>query len=83
MDAGDVVGPREHEQIAVALEVVRMVREPRAAELVVGELQALNHRAHGAVEDEDAPGEELMEQGCSIGRPCLNPSRRPWRLAAK
>ena len=60
MDAGDVVGPRQHQQIAVALEIAAdgpLKRAPRNS--FVGQLQALDHRAHGAVEDEDALGEQL------------------------
>ena len=39
----------------------RVMRETRAAEIGFGERMALDHRAHGAVEDEDALGKERVE----------------------
>ena len=42
------------EQIVVAAQVARVIREPLAAEVRLGQLVALDHRAHRAVEDEDA-----------------------------
>ena len=43
------------------LRSLRVIAEPLAAELGVGQLEALDHRAHRAVEDEDALGEQLVE----------------------
>jgi hypothetical protein len=64
VDAADDVRPGEHQQVVVALEIMRVIGEARAA--VIGFLQpvALDHRAHGAVEDEQA----LLEQGREFGR---------------
>ena len=63
VDAADDRGLGQHQQVVVAFEVVRVIGEARAA--VVGFLQtvALDHRAHGAVEDEQA----LLEQGGKFG----------------
>jgi hypothetical protein len=51
MDAADDAGLGQHQQVVVALEVVRVILEAFAA--VVGLLQAvaLDHGAHRAVED--------------------------------
>ena len=54
VDLGDDVGPRQHEDVVVAPQIVRMVREPLAAEIGFGQLMPLDHRPHRAVEDEDA-----------------------------
>ena len=62
MDAADDVGPRQDEQVVVALEVARVRREARAAEVGLGEAVALHHRAHRAVDDEDPVAEEGVEE---------------------
>ncbi len=74
VDGGDIVGPRQHQQIAVALEVGAVRLEAVAAKGVVAQLQPLNHRAHRAVEDEDALGEQLVKGGFGgCGHAILNP----------
>ena len=45
---------RERQHVAVALEVLRVVLEPRAAKVGFGEAFGLKHRAHGPVDDDDA-----------------------------
>ena len=67
VDAADDVGPRQHEQVVVALQVARVGGEPLAAEVGLGEAVALHHRAHRAVEDEDAVAEDGVED---VGRRC-------------
>ena len=54
MDATNDVGAGEQQQVVVAFQVARVVAEAFAA--IVGLLQvvALNHRAHGAVENQQA-----------------------------
>jgi hypothetical protein len=54
VDVADHVGAREREQFVVALHVALEVLEALAAVLLLGELEALDHRAHGPVEDGDA-----------------------------
>ena len=54
MNRLDHVRPRQHQQVVVALEVARVAGEPLAAEVGLPEPAALDHRAHGAVEDQDA-----------------------------
>jgi hypothetical protein len=66
MNRGDVVRPCQYQQVAVALQVVRVIFEPAAAELGVGQLQALDHRAHCAIQHEDARREQIMEKRCRI-----------------
>ena len=58
MDVADDLGPGEREQVVVAPERLRVVGEARAPEVVLRERVALDHRAHGAVEHEDAFAEE-------------------------
>ncbi|MPN27711.1 hypothetical protein SDC9_175145 [bioreactor metagenome] len=64
MDLADHVGAGQHQQVVVALQVVRMVGEARAPIIGFAQPVALDHRAHGAVEDEQA----LLEQGGEFGR---------------
>ena len=54
MDGANDVGPGQHQQIVVALELARMVGEALAAEVGLAELVRLDLRAHRAVEHEDA-----------------------------
>ena len=54
MDLADDVRLRQNEQIVVSLEVVRMVAEAFSPVIGLTELVALDHRAHRAIEDQDA-----------------------------
>ncbi len=60
----DDVGPRQHQQVVVALQVARVILEALAAEVGLGQLVPLDHRAHRAVEDEDALREQSSSQSC-------------------
>ena len=53
MNARNHIGPGEDQQIVVAFEIARVHPEPLAAEIRLRQLVALDHRPHGAVEDED------------------------------
>ena len=53
MDRPDRLGLGQAQEIAVAAHVARVVAEPLAAELGLGEPVGLEHRAHRAVEDQD------------------------------
>ena len=61
MDLLDHLGPRDGQQVAVALQVLRMVREARPPEVLLGQALGLQHGAHGAVEDDDALGQERAQ----------------------
>ena len=63
MDRADDIGLRQHQQIVVAFQVVRVRRELGPAIVGFTELVALDHRTHRAVEDQDA----LLEQGGELG----------------
>ena len=67
VDVADNGGLGQDQQVVVALEVVRMILEPLAA--IIGFLQpvALDHRAHGSVEDEQALREQGGEFGGTVG----------------
>ncbi|MND04711.1 hypothetical protein D3C83_251070 [compost metagenome] len=54
MDAADEIRPRQRQQVVVAPQVARPVAEALAAELRLVQMLALDHGAHGTVEDEDA-----------------------------
>ena len=54
VDLADDVRLGQHEQVVVALEVAWVILEARATIACLVELIALNHGAHGAVEDQDA-----------------------------
>src|SRR5690606_3504008 len=60
------VGTRKHEQVVVAAQLLRMVGEPRAPEVRLAEAVTLNHRAHRAVEHEDA-ARQLVAQADGRG----------------
>ena len=69
--ARDHLGLGQHEQVVVALQIVRMVAEParrRAAKVGLAELLSLDHRAHRAVEDEDAFAQQPLQQRGLVGR---------------
>ena len=54
MNVADRIGLRQDQQIVVAAQVVRPVGETLAPEIGFLQLQLLDHRAHGAVENENA-----------------------------
>ena len=56
-----IVRLREDEQVVVALQILVVRLEPLAAELRLAQRVALDHRAHRAVEDEHALGENRVE----------------------
>jgi hypothetical protein len=59
VDAADQVGLGQAQQVVVPPQVTGPVREPLAAVVRLLELVPLDHRPHGAVEDEQA----LLERG--------------------
>ena len=61
VDLADHVGPRQDQQVVVALEILRVILEALAAEVRFRQLVALDHRAHRAVEDEDARRERVSQ----------------------
>ena len=63
MDLGDDVGARERQEIVVATQILGMRAEPLPAEILLLQRVRLDHRPHGAVEDEDA----LRERGAKLG----------------
>jgi hypothetical protein len=82
VDLADDVGPRQDQQVVVALQILRMILEPLAAEVRFRQLVALDHRPHRAVEDEDAGRRARVECASAIVsevdvdvyRPCRGPS---------
>ncbi len=61
MDGPDGVGTGQAQEVVVAPQVPRMSREPLAPEVRLGEPVALEHRAHRAVEHQDALPDDVRE----------------------
>ena len=66
VDLGDRLGPGQHEQIVVALHGLAVAGKARPAEGRLVELVALDHRAHGAVDDEDALLRGRLQRGDAL-----------------
>ena len=67
VDAGNDIRARQHQQVVVALQVLRVRLETFAAVVRLAELVLLDHRAHRAIEDQDALGEESAEFFGAVG----------------
>ena len=78
MDAADDLRLRQYQQVVVALEVMRMVFQAFATVIGLGQAVALDHRAHGAVQDKQALLEEGVEFGRTVGlHRCFRLTRKP------
>ncbi len=62
VDLGDDVGACENQQVVVPLHVLRMIAEPIAAEVLLGQRVALDHRTHRAVEHQDSLPQRAIER---------------------
>jgi len=58
----DERGLREREQVVVAAQVASPAAEALAAELLFRQALSLDHGAHGAIEDQDAVLQQLLQQ---------------------
>ena len=67
MDAADDVGTGQDQEVIVALDVHRPVGEALAAEVLLAQDMALDHRPHGAVEHQDSLGQQPLEGGQPLG----------------
>ena len=67
MDRLDGLGLRQGEKVVVALEVALAADEPLATEMGLGEAEALDLRAHGPVEDEDALARRRLQGRQDLG----------------
>ena len=61
------LGLGEDQQIVVAAHLAVPGIEARAAIAALVELELLDHRAHGAVEHQDALARELQERSSGVG----------------
>ena len=61
MDRRDDVGPGQIEQVGVALDVAVVPGEPLPSEVLLGKTPTLEQDAPGAVEHDDALGEERVK----------------------
>ncbi len=61
MDLADHLRAREHQQVVVALQVLRPVAESLAAVVSLAELVGLDDRAHGAIEHQHALAQQAAE----------------------
>jgi hypothetical protein len=83
VDVADHVGPREAEQLVVALHVLVEVLEALTPVLGLAQLEALDHGAHGAIEDGDAVLQDVGQRlGAGVGgrfhAPIVGRHQRPW-----
>ena len=62
----DDLGLGQHQQVVGAPQVARVVGEALAAEVGLGQLVALDDRAHGAVEHEDPLAQQLGQAGVAV-----------------
>ncbi len=72
MDLGDDAGTRERQEIVVAAEILGVGAQPLAPEVRLIQGVGLDHRPHGAIEDEDA----LRERGAKLGQAVLSIGHR-------
>ena len=82
VDALDDVRPGQGQQIVVALQVGRMVGEALATEIGFFQGVALDHGAHGAVQHQNALGENIFEGFGHVLELVIAPGRRGcgrWR----
>ena len=70
MDRADDVRTRDHQQVAVPLLLARVILELRAAEVRFGQLVALDHRAHRAVQHEQTLRQLLVQSRHYRGARC-------------
>ena len=63
MDPLDHVRTSNREEIIVSLQVMPMILEAFAAEVRLGQWVTLDHRSHRSVEQGDATGEKLSQEG--------------------
>ncbi len=76
MHVADDVRLREAEQVVVAPEVLGVVGEALAAEVLLGQLVALEERAHRPVKHEDPLAQEPVEALEALGAGERRPGRR-------
>ncbi len=74
MDLGHHLRPGQHEDVVVAAQIVAVPGQALAAEIGLAQLVALDHGAHGAVDDEDAPGELFVQ----VGNACFTVHGDSW-----
>ena len=65
VDVADDVGTRQAEQLVVALDVFGEIFEALPPVIGFGQLKALDHGAHGPVEDGDAGLKDLGQRLCA------------------
>jgi len=68
VDLANDLGSRDHEQVAVVLQVAGMVRKALAAIVSLLQLVPLDLAAHGAVEQQDALVEQVFETVTGLGQ---------------
>ena len=67
MDFSDQIRLRNTEHVVTTLEVVAVIHELLSAKGVFIELTRLDHRAHGAVEDRNALGQDISKLFFALG----------------
>ena len=67
MDVANFRRPRERVDIAVILQILGRILEPRSAGILFVQLITADRRAHGPIHDRDAFSEELAQGGFGGG----------------
>ncbi len=68
VDVAHDLGPGQHQQVVVALEVEPVPGKARTTEVGLGQPQALDHRAHRTVDDHDALTQQRGQRlGAGVG----------------
>ena len=76
-----ISGLGEGEQVVVAGELVVVIGVERAAEVRLAQLVALDHGAHGAIQQQHAPGRSRFERSHAFGTPAFpRPGAAPLRV---
>src|SRR5207244_6802530 len=70
VDLADELGPRQVEQVGIALDVSRVVAETLAAKLLLGEALSLQQHAPGTVEYDDPLVENALQLFDRVRHPC-------------
>ena len=62
MDAADCIPLGQHEDVDAVFQILGMVPKQVSPESLLIEGQGMHHRAHGAIQNGDAFGEERLQQ---------------------
>ena len=65
MNGKNDVGPNQRQQFVIAFHVFVVIDKPCPTEISLRQFVALDHSAHGAIQDQDPPPQLLHECGAT------------------